>query len=427
MPRVHVTSILAVAAACAAAAPPPASAASFRTPLPVMTLKTTQAIGDDTKTRVRVRVIDHGGRANSPSRGANVYNGWGGIEIRGQSSAFFDKKSYGLELRKRSGADRNASLLGLPADADWVLYAAYNDKTLMRNVLAYDASRLMGRWAPRTRFVELVHNGRYEGVYVLMERIELNEARVDVPGKGITGRYLLEFTFDFQARQKGPFFRTPIKRRPIVFEDPERADLSAREVRYIRNHVGGVERTLYRGRRDAWRTVLHPESTVDYVLAQELFRNVDAFHASTFLVKPAGRLLRLGPVWDFDRSTGNSTSPGSAAIGGWWTRDRAWASQLHRDPGFRRAMRARWRELRRAGFRRQLLRRLDRHTRALRPAVGRNFSRWPVLDQIVTPNPVARGSFTAEVRYLRFWLKRRMAWLDRATYFRARASTRPSS
>lgn len=407
---------LTVAVAASVGAPAPA-VASFRTPLPVISLNTTRPIGDDVKTPVRVRVIDHGGRANSPRRRGNVYSGWGGIEVRGQSSAFFEKKSYALELRKRDGGKRDASLLGLPADDDWVLHAAYNDKTLMRNALAHEAARLTGQWAPGTRFVEVVRNGRYEGIYVLTERIELNKARVDVPGKGITGRYLLEFTFNFQARQKGPFFRTPIKRRPIVFEDPERRDMSSREAAYIRNHVRGVERTLYRGGRGAWRKVLAGRPAVDYVIVQELFRNVDAFHGSTFLVKPADDLLRLGPVWDFDRSSGNSTSPGSAAISGWWTRDRAWVSRLHRDPTFRSALRARWRELRRAGFRRQLLRALDRHARSLRPAVGRNFRRWPVLHRRVSPNPVARGSFSAEVRYLRFWLRRRMTWLDRATSF----------
>ena len=80
------------------------------------------------------------------------------------SSQRFPKKSFALETR------RAAALLGLPADDDWVLYAPYNDKSLMRNVLAYETTHRLGRYASRTRWVELTLNGRPHGVYVLMER-----------------------------------------------------------------------------------------------------------------------------------------------------------------------------------------------------------------------------------------------------------------
>ncbi len=88
---------------------------------------------------------------NEPKIGAQLrmpgYRGRIEIETRGQSSQMFPKKSYALEL-----ADDTA-LLGLPEDDDWVLYAPYNDKTLMRNVVAYRTARAIGRFAARTRFV----------------------------------------------------------------------------------------------------------------------------------------------------------------------------------------------------------------------------------------------------------------------------------
>ena len=79
--------------------------------------------------------------------------------------------------RSRSATASAAPLLGLPADDDWILYSAYNDRTLIRNVLAYETARSMGRYAARTRFVELRLNGRYHGVYVLMEKLELPRPR----------------------------------------------------------------------------------------------------------------------------------------------------------------------------------------------------------------------------------------------------------
>ena len=103
------------------------------------------------------------------------FDGRAAIEVRGRWSRRFPKKSYAVELREPDGSNHDASLLGLPADDDWILYAAYNDRTLIRNVLAYETARRMGRYAARTRFVELRLNGRYHGVYVLMEKLKLHD------------------------------------------------------------------------------------------------------------------------------------------------------------------------------------------------------------------------------------------------------------
>jgi hypothetical protein len=390
-------------------------ASDIQTRLPLVTLETDRRITDDPRVRARVRVINHAPQRNTTQSEANIYDGRGAVEVRGRSSQRFPKKSYGLELRDASGDGRDSALLGMPSDDDWVLYAAYNDKALMRNVVAYQAARRLGRWAARTRFVELVLNDRYRGVYVLMERPELGNYRVDVPDRGLTGDYLLELTVGRQARDKGPYFRTPVKRRPIVYEDPEYRDLSRSERRYLRRTVGRAERALYYGWPGAWRRYLSLPAAVDYVLLQELFRNVDAFRRSTFLVKGAGAPLALGPVWDFDLAMGNSILGTSRHVTGWFTLTRDWAERLNADPKFRRALHRRWRTLRANGFRRHLLRTVDSAAAAVAPAVRRNFRRWPILHRRVWQNPAARGSFRAEVRYLRSWLSRRMDWMDRAT------------
>src|SRR5918999_1285233 len=192
MRRIVVATLVAFAALSA-----PAAAAE----LPVLHINSPRAIPDEPKVAARLRMPGYRGRI--------------GIERRGQSSQQFPKRSYAVELA------RDAALLGMPADDDWVLYAPYNDKTLMRNVVAYATARGIGRYAARTRFVELRLNGRYRGVYVLMERLELGAERV-------AGEALYEFTFPFQARLKDPSFRTPVLGRPIVWEDPERADLTPR-------------------------------------------------------------------------------------------------------------------------------------------------------------------------------------------------------
>jgi hypothetical protein len=111
---------------------------------------------------------------------------------------------------------------------------------------------------------------------------------------------------------------------------------------------------------------------------------------------------------------GNSTSWSSRFVRGWWTRERDWAERVHADAAFRRALARRWRELRAAGLEAGVLGAIDRSQAQLQSAVGRNFRRWPILDRRVLQNPAARGSFAAEVAFLRAWLTRRTAWIDGA-------------
>ena len=273
------------------------------------------------------------------------YTGAIGIERRGQSSQTFPKVSYAVELRDGKGADRKVPLLGMPADGDWVLYAAYNDKTLMRNVVAYATARWAGGYAARTRFVHLRLNGRYEGIYVLMEKLELG-------GDRVAGDALLELTFPFQARSKAPSFLTPVRRRPIVWEDPERGDLSPARAEAIASRVRAAERALYGP--GGWRRIIDEASAVDFALVNELFKNEDGFHASTYMALHADGKLRLGPVWDFDISMGNSDYGPSRRLPRLDARPaRLGGAPLPRSRASPAAWPRRWRELRKAGLRRR--------------------------------------------------------------------------
>jgi hypothetical protein len=405
--------IATLAAAALAILPAPAAErAQVRASLPLVVVSTRRRIRDEPKVRGRLRIVDNGPGRRNRVRDRPAFRGRMGIEVRGYSSQqLFPKKQYALEL---AGGD--AALLGLPADDDWVLAAPYNDKSLMRNVLAFRTARAIGRYAPRTRFVELVLNGDYRGVYVLTQRIELGKHRVEVDEDGISGGYILELTSPNQSRGERRFL-PPITRRPILFTDPNRDELSGREARWIRGYVGRFERALYSGRD--WRRYLDVPAAVDYVLLQELFKNEDGFYSSTYLHKGRGGKLVMGPVWDFDVAMGNSIHGRSRHLPGLMLPDRTWTERLYRKRGFTRLMARRWRELRRAGLRRDVMRAIDRMATELRSPAARNFERWRILGRYVPPNPRDprtgryRPTWRAEVKFLRSWLHRRIEWLDR--------------
>jgi hypothetical protein len=112
------------------------------------------------------------GNRNHMTDPFNHYNGKVGIETRGASSSGFPKKSYDIELWDVNGNDIDSALCGFPKESDWVLSAQYTDKTLMRGMLTFELYRSMGWYAPRTKPVELIINGEYLGVYILMEKVK---------------------------------------------------------------------------------------------------------------------------------------------------------------------------------------------------------------------------------------------------------------
>jgi hypothetical protein len=100
--------------------------------------------------------------------------------VRGYTSLRYPKCSFHLKTQDDASHPAKLSILGLPKESDWVLYAPYPDKSLMRDVLAYELSNRIGRYAPRTRFVEVfvsesgsrLTQRDYAGVYVFEEKIK---------------------------------------------------------------------------------------------------------------------------------------------------------------------------------------------------------------------------------------------------------------
>jgi hypothetical protein len=180
----------------------------FNSNLPLVLINTFgKEITRDEKLTASVRFIDTlRGRASIP--GAPDFDGRASVNLRGRASLRYPKRSYTLKTFDANEDAAVFSILGMPKESDWVLYAPYPDKTLMRDVLAYELSNRLGRWAPRTRFVEVFVNesggklGRrdYLGVYVFEEKVKRDKNRVNVANLNpddnaepkLTGGYLFK-------------------------------------------------------------------------------------------------------------------------------------------------------------------------------------------------------------------------------------------
>lgn len=181
---------------------------TFTSNLPLVILNTFgREVLRSQKTAASVRFIDE---KDGVSRllGEADHDGRAELNLRGNTSLRYLKRSFTLKTKDDAGQSKSIPLLGFPEDNDWVLYAPYPDKTLLRDVLTYDLSRQLGRYASRTKFVEVFLNqvgGRmskrhYMGVYVLEEKIKRSKGRVpiqklkpdDNAEPAITGGYIFK-------------------------------------------------------------------------------------------------------------------------------------------------------------------------------------------------------------------------------------------
>ena len=163
--------------------------AGFNSSLPLVCLQTFgQPIPTDTNVVAAVYLVDAPAGRSATLDAPRDFDGRAVVKVRGYTSRRYPKHSFTMELRDAFDEPVHASLLGQPSDADWVLYAPYLDKSLVRDVLAYEISNRMGHYASRTRFVEVFLNdttnrlsrAHYVGVYVLEEKVKRSEHRVNI-------------------------------------------------------------------------------------------------------------------------------------------------------------------------------------------------------------------------------------------------------
>lgn len=413
--------------------------------LPIILINTNgQTIPDEPKITADMGIIFNGeGVRNNLTDSWNHYKGKIGIEIRGQSSQMFPMKSYSLELRDSLGNSLDKSLFGMPKESDWVLYAPYTDKTLMRNFLAYTISNELGRWAAHCRFVEVIINGDYKGIYVFMERIKRGSGRVniskiaatDVSGDAVTGGYIFSLDKEpngWYSSFIAPFSTTQNKRQfSYVYPKPE--NIVAAQKNYIKSYVDSFEFALaspsFQDPENGVRKFADLSSFIDYFIVNEVSRNVDGYRLSSYFYKDRNsknRKIFAGPVWDYDLAFRNANYCSGSDITGWAYQfnevcpcDGAglvpfWWYRFMEDSAFKSSLRCRWKQARQTSLSNQrILFLIDSVSTLVNEAQKRHFTRWPVLGQYIWPNPSPiPATYAEEIAALKAWIESRLRWID---------------
>jgi CotH kinase protein/Chitobiase/beta-hexosaminidase C-terminal domain len=426
--------------------------ADFTSNLPLVVINTFgQPITKQQPILASLRVIDPGGRRSSLTA-TGGFTGQCEIKVRGYTSLRFPKHSFTVKTRDDSGQALHTSILGMPKGSDWVLYAPYSDKTLMRDVLAYELSNKMGRWAARTRFVEVFVNRYggnlskrdYVGVYVFEEKIKRGKARVNIQKltpedntePNITGGYIFKRDHTTQPGDMpfGLFGQRPMspsrdgygfvtsRGMPLFYVEPKEREITPAQKAYLSRYLNQLERALYgpnfRSPTEGYAKYLDVDSFIDQFWIVELSKNIDGFRYSCFMFKDRGGKVRLEPIWDWNLSFGNANyNQGWMPEYWYWhllrENEVSWYRRLSQDPDFMQRLIDRWAELRRGVFDPDsILKRVDELAQQLREAQARNYRRWPILGQDVHPNWYIGDSYEDEVNWMKKWIRERVAWID---------------
>ena len=352
------------------------------------------------------------------------------MEIRGRGNStwhFHEKKPYQMKL-----ADK-AEFLDMPNDKKWLFIAEHSDKSMLRNTMAFEmgyASSL--DWTPAGEFAEVYINGSYNGTYNITQKVEEKTNRVNIGSEG----FLMEIDQIERIDEDDHYFATNefpvinIKEPDIndIIEDDgiEKADSA---VSKISDFINEFENTLFGDNftdtETGYAKYIDVESFIDWFLISEILKNVDSRSFSSiyfnvvFDENNQGK-VKMGPLWDFDLSFGNTDYADSQYPEGWWVRNNPWIARLCQDPKFEEQVIARFEEhfYARKGI---ILDKIDSYSSALAASAVENDNRWaPYIGSYAWPNPyvgdLATGNSGIEgyqdaVDNIANWYNTRMEWL----------------
>ncbi len=410
--------------------------------LPLMIINTNGQIIPEEAPRIvaDMGIIYNGeGQINRDSDIWNDYSGKISIKQRGESSTGFLKKSYTIELQKEDGSNNNVSILGLPAENDFVLHGPYSDKTMIKNVLTYELYRRTGKWAPRTRYIEIILNGDYRGVYVLTEKLKRDKNRVDIDkltskdtsAIDMSGGYILrrDKTSDMDENE---YWRSPVpqpyhQRMTYQYYYPKFEDLTTDQANYIKDWMQNFDEMMSGDNFDdpgtGYNKYIKVKSFIDMMFINEISKGIDNYLFSTYFYKENdedGGKFVAGAPWDYNLGYGNldyGLSWDAPEPFGWcYTQGGRtyWFRRLLEDNIYQNSVYCRWSDFRSTIYSDEsILNIIDSCVNELGDAVDRNFEKFPNLGLYIWPakEPIP-DTYEEEIENLKSWLLARLQWMD---------------
>lgn len=219
----------------------------------------------------------------------------------------YEKKPYSLKLSEE------ANLLGMGKAQKWVLLANAGDMTNLRNKLVYDLAEAVGLAnSPEGQWADLYLNGEYAGLYFLSERNEIHSNRLNI---GQSGSVLVSLEIKSKLDAQSIPSVTTDNQQTFRLHYPLESDEETQSE--IKDMLQSVENAILSENGvdpvtgKSWTELIDMESWTKKYLIEEIVGNSDAGSISQFYYvdgnDQSGKLY-AGPIWDYDRTMGNSVA-----------------------------------------------------------------------------------------------------------------------
>ncbi|GAB5416120.1 MAG: hypothetical protein Crog4KO_12950 [Crocinitomicaceae bacterium] len=309
------------------------------------------SLGHGTPVKVTFYVID-----NNTGASTTIVDSLGGLKdiykkykakmhVRGQATASQPKKQYAVELKQ----DSVGHFLGMPnTGKHWVFNDCGTfDPTLMRNTLTFNMQTGMGQYAPHYAWFELflcqpgddisdmanILQNRYFGVYLNFDKIRFEKHRVTKKNSDKApktkdlknGKYAIIQMNELNSNYEVLSWKSGPAANSEVYE-PKKKDYAKTSYAGAFDTVNNWYTNWATPSADLYQTYFVNKSTdttgkqakieairnstdyasfATYFLINEITKDQDGYHKSTFMVKRKD-ICYAGPLWDKNKSYGNT-------------------------------------------------------------------------------------------------------------------------
>lgn len=329
----------------------------------------------------------------------------------------------------------NDSALESPAKAKkWTLISNYRDKSLLRNLLAFELSRrLQVSYTVWGHPVDVIMNGEYQGCYQLCDQITVDPNRVpiiemtsdDIEYPNVHGGYLVEI--DAYASEEAPSsWFTSNRGIPVTIKSPDEDDIVPAQYDYIKDFFNKMEASVffydYTSPETEFHNMLDVNSFLKHFLVGEFSGNTDTYWSVYMYKDRDDAIFHVAPCWDFDLAFENDkrTYPinkhkdwiyksGSAA-----GNMVAFVNRILRDPNTIKDLQEMWEGMRDCGAfsEESLTTYIDSISQVLDKSQTLNFIRWQNLSTKLPMNPRAPATYAEEIEFIKDYMKNRIGWID---------------
>lgn len=365
------------------------------------------------------------------------------IEIRGRGNSTWGlpKKPYRIKFPEKF------SPIGLnhAKAKSWVLLAHDMDKSLLRNHIAFEFSRILFNSAegyhdkaalmftPCSQMVNVYSGDSYYGVYQMSDQMEVAKGRINLdklvaadgsdPNK-ISGGHLIETNIHHDEGYPVSFTSS----RGIYMDHkyPKDDDMDISQYKYMEDFVWKAEAALYSSNFTdpsvGWRKWFDEKTLADFIIVKEFAGDMDGYTSTYFYKRRGVDKIFFGPIWDLDKGWNNDrrTPHGDTLtqlmiFGGFYMPpyiNPDWFHRFWQDAEFRKFVGARW-AAKKDELKAKVLSELEQKPQQMRKAIEANFSVWPFYYQYSGEANMPAKTYELEIERMKQLTEQRANLLDK--------------